>query len=85
MKQYKINTGYIVQELEGSLTIFDPEQSILFNLNETASYIFNKLKKGKAVTEIVSALTKQYDASQKHLLADVDEILQTMLKNKIIY
>jgi hypothetical protein len=84
MKKYKINKGIIVQKLDKKTVIFDGEKSLLFTFNETASHIFNLLKKGKTEEEISASLVKRYEITEKMAEKDLKEIITDLRKKKII-
>ncbi len=84
MKKYKINKGFIVQKLDGKITIFDGEKSMLYTFNETASFIFQKIKKGIGEKEIIQALVKKYKIKEDRAKKDVKEIIKDLLVKKII-
>lgn len=81
---YKINKGFIVQKLDGKITIFDGEESALYTLNETASFIFEKLKKNWDTTQIVESLVKIYKIKEKKAKTDVKDLLTELKRRKII-
>lgn len=84
MAQYKINKGFIVQKLGKKTVIFDGEKSVLYTFNETASFIFQKLKLGWGKEKIVEALTKNYGIEKKKAQEDLSVLLKDLLKKKII-
>lgn len=84
MKQYKINKGFITQKLDDKTVIFDGEESILYTFNETATYIFLKLKAGWGKEKITGGLVKRYGINEKKAQADLNDLLNDFLKKKII-
>ncbi len=84
MQKYKINKGFIVQKLDNRTVIFDGEESVLYTFNETASYIFQKLKKGLNDKEIIEAVVKKYNSKGEKVRNDYQELITDLLKKKII-
>lgn len=84
MTTYKINKGFIVQKLDDKTVIFDGEKSVLFTFNETASFIFRRLKMGSSIIEIVIALVKKYKIGEIEAKKDVKELLKNLVSKKII-
>lgn len=82
--KYKINKGFIVQKIDNELVIFDGEESVLYTLNETAAFIFQKLKRGLSEEKIVEAMVKKYDVDKERVKRDVRRIIKRLGKNKII-
>ena len=84
MKQYKINKGFIVQKLDQKTVIFDGEESMLYTFNETASFIFKKLKSALEEDKIVDALVKKYSINKERERKDVKELIFDLKKKKIV-
>ena len=84
MPKYRINKGFIVQKLEAKTVIFDGEESVLYTFNETASYIFQKLKRGWDNKKIIDGLVKKYHIKEKKAKKDVNEVISDLVKKKII-
>ena len=81
---YKINKGFIVQKLDDKTVIFDGDNSVLYAFNETASYIFKKLKTGQSEKEIIASLVKRYDIKDGRAKKDIKELIAELKKKKII-
>lgn len=83
-KNYRVMKGLVVNKVGGKTTIFDGETSTLLTLNETASYIFGKIKAGKNKNEIVASMAACYGVDRKRALIDYQELVEDLLKKKII-
>lgn len=84
MAKFIIQKGFIFQKTNKGISIFDSEESMLFNLNETASYIFQKLKSGWTETKITEAMIKRYKIRKEASHKDVKEFISDLKKHKII-
>jgi len=84
MRRFKIHKGFITQKMGSKLIIFDAEKSVLYTLNETAAYIFSKLKLGWEEKKIVESMAKRYKIEEKKAEKDVGELLTDLEKKKII-
>jgi len=82
--KYKINKGYISEQLDGKTVIFDSEKSVLYTFNETASFIFKKIKKGEEIEKIIETVKKKYDVKKEKAEKDFNELLNDLKKKKII-
>lgn len=82
--KYKINKGFIIQKLDDKTVIFDGEESILYTFNETASYIFKKLKLGWEIDKIVQALVKKYEVKEAKAKKDVKDLANDLKKKNIL-
>ena len=84
MSKYKINKGFIVQKLDDKTAIFDGEKSMLYTFNETATYIFQKLKSGWDKKKILETMQKRYKIKEEKLTKDFDELIRELKAKKII-
>ena len=84
MTKYKIKKGFIVQKLNNKITIFDSEKSVLYNFNETASFIFDKLKKQWDKKKIIGKLNQLYGVDNKTAGDDLNNLIRDLLSKKII-
>jgi len=81
--KYKISKGLISQKLDGKMTIFDGEESALYTFNETASFIFKKIKSGWDKDKIIEALLKKYSVKKEKIDKDYEELIKELIKKKI--
>ncbi len=82
--KHQINKGFIVQKVGSKTTIFDGERSALYTFNETASYIFSKIKASLTEQQIVQALVKRYGIKTKIAKNDFKQLLSELKKKKIL-
>lgn len=81
---YKINKNVIFQKIDKQLVGFDVDHSSLFTFNETAEYIFSKIKTKTDPSHIASLLARKYEVDVKDAMKDVSELLKVLKKNKIV-
>lgn len=82
--KYKINKGFVSEQLDGKTVIFDSEKSVLYTFNETASYIFKKIKAGEEEDKIIDLVTKKYQVKPEKAKKDLYDLLVELKKKKII-
>ncbi len=82
--KYKINKGFIIQKLDDKNVIFDGEESMLYTFNETASYIFSKLKLRWDEKKITDDIVKKYKVKKEKTAKDLKELISDLKKKKII-
>ncbi|MEK7597030.1 MAG: PqqD family protein [Patescibacteria group bacterium] len=82
--KYKINKGLITQKLDNKTVIFDGDESILYTFNETASYIFKKIKSGEDEERIINLIVKRYQIKPEKAKKDLRDLLVDLKKKKII-
>jgi 6-pyruvoyl-tetrahydropterin synthase len=81
---FKFQKGLIIQKLDDQTVIFDADESVLYTLNETASVIFDKLKKKWDKERIINYMLKKYDVKKEKLEKDFDQLIEDLKKKKII-
>ncbi len=82
--KHKINKGFIIQKLDDKTVIFDSDSSTLFTFNETASYIFKKIKAGEDEKKIINLIVKRYQIKPEKAMKDLKDLLAELKKKKII-
>jgi 6-pyruvoyl-tetrahydropterin synthase len=80
----KFQKGLIIQKLDNQTVIFDADESVLYTLNETASVIFDKLKKKWDKEKIINFMLKKYEVKKERLEKDFEELVENLKKKKII-
>jgi len=84
MPSYTITKGLITQKLDNKTVIFDGEESVLYTFNETASYIFLKIKAGWDEERIIASLVKKYGIKEGRAKIDFQALVDDLLEKKII-
>jgi len=84
MKNYQVKKGLISQKIGTKIKIFDGESSLLYSFNDSASLIFENLKKGLAKETSIEEIVKKYKIDKNQASADYDELINELKKRKII-
>lgn len=79
-----LKKGVIVKKMGIKLVIYNPDRSSLYTLNETASYIFAKLKQGYALPQTSTDLANRYHIPLQQARRDVESFLTSMKANGIV-
>jgi hypothetical protein len=82
--KYKVNNEFVTKILNNKLSIFDSENSMLYRFNETATFIFKKIKSGLDKQAVIMELIKKYDAKKDEAEKDFDELIKDLRTKKII-
>ncbi|MFA5136797.1 MAG: PqqD family protein [Patescibacteria group bacterium] len=84
MKRKSINKQLIIQKLGNKTVIFDSKKSVLFTLNETASYVFQKIRSKTPQKKLMSLFAKKYAITEKQADKDIETCIADMKKKKIL-
>jgi hypothetical protein len=84
MSKYKITHGFITQKTKSKLTIFDPEESIMYSLNDAAMFIFLRLKRGIEEKKIVELFRKKYALSDEEAARDVTDFIAKLKEMRLL-
>lgn len=74
----------IAQKIQENEVIFDSEKSLVYTLNETATFIFNKVLLKKNEEEIAKSIVKEYSVDQPKAIKDISEAIDDMVKKRIL-
>jgi hypothetical protein len=78
--KYKIKKGLIFEKKGSKITIFDPEKFLLYELNETSSFIFSKLGQGFKKKQITIDLAAKYEIKKDKIENDIDQSIKFFIK-----
>ncbi len=79
MKKITIVKGYITQRSGKTITIFDAEKSVLLTLNNSATFIFDRLKRGAGTRAIAADLVNEFKVTEEKAEKDVADFIKTLL------
>jgi hypothetical protein len=75
----------VVTEFEGGESVLvDLHTKRYYQLNETATLIWQSLAEGKSKAEIVGRLTSVYDATEEDAEKNVDRILEQLKVQRLV-
>lgn len=85
MTKYSVNKNYIYQiKNSKNILIFDSSRSMIFDLNETATIVFNKLRLGWGDEKIKKFLLTKFKVGKKLIDKQLHGIIKQLLKNNIL-
>lgn len=71
----RLASSIVWRRIGETIFIVDTKKNILYELNETASFIFEKVLEGKREDEIVSEMESIYEVDKEELEADVKDLI----------
>lgn len=72
------------REVAGEVVIISPEDSVLHELNETASFLWKLSTGERTAEEIAAQLEAEYDVNRDTALADTCEMLAHLQARKLL-
>lgn len=76
-----LNPQLAWREIEGRVVVISPQDSIVHELNETASFIWKQADRGCSVSEIARLLSQEFRVEALQARSDTEELLR-MLQQK---
>lgn len=83
--KYRIRKDLVFETIKLKTAIFDSQKSVLYTLNETASYIFNKIRLGWDQEKIIKGLEKNYAVEKTKANKDFESLISELKKKNIIF
>ena len=85
-----INNNYMLKNVGNEYMIIPTSNtnvnfSKIFNINETAAFIFKNLQEERTKEEILELMSVEYDAPKDVLSADIDEFIKELKKRGIYH
>lgn len=89
MKKYIANSRYVLRQITDEYILIPTESDgeacrNVITANETVAFIWNKLKSGVTMEELVDALTEEYDVAPQTAQEDMEELFVKMIQLNII-
>ncbi len=72
------------REIEGDVMIISPEDSVVHELNDTASFIWKQANGKRTATEIALLLAAEYEVSPETALADTEELVAQLEAKRLL-
>jgi hypothetical protein len=78
------NTTLAWREIDGETVIISPEESVLHELNETGSFIWQRVDGKRSVADIAELLVVEYNVTREEALADTEALLAQLASRKLL-
>ncbi|MEW6027514.1 MAG: PqqD family protein [Planctomycetota bacterium] len=72
------------QMIEGDTIIVNPKDRLMHQLNDVGSRVWELIARKQAVTDLVNAITNEYDIEPPEAGADIIQLLEKMSELKLI-
>jgi hypothetical protein len=72
------------REVDGAVVIISPEDSVLHELNETASLVWKEADGTRTSQEIAQRLAEEFEVEEATALADTCELVSHLAQRKLL-
>lgn len=72
------------REIEGEIVIISPNNSVLHELNETASFVWKRLDGRRSGAEIATSLAAEYDVKPEDALGDIETLVEELASRQLL-
>lgn len=79
-----LNPQLAWREIEGRVVVISPEDSVVHELNETASFIWKQADRGYSVSEIANLLSLEFGVEASQARSDTEELLRTLHQKGLV-
>lgn len=76
-----LNPQLAWREIDGRVVVISPLDSVMHELNETASFIWKQADRGRSIREICELLAEEFGVDRAQAKMDTEELL-TVLEQK---
>jgi Coenzyme PQQ synthesis protein D (PqqD) len=73
-----LNPQLAWREIEGHVVVISPEDSVVHELNETASFIWKQASNGRSLAEIARSVSDEYGVDAAQARKDAEELLAAL-------
>lgn len=83
----KIKEGYLLREVAGTPVVMplgNVDFSGMITLNETGKLLWERLEQGATESELLTAITSEFDVSDDVAKADISAFLDTLRAQEIL-
>ena len=80
----RLNPQLAWREIEGRVVVISPEDSVVHELNETASFIWKQADRGCSVSEIANLLSIEFCVEASQARSDTEELLRMLLQKGLV-
>lgn len=83
-KGFKYASHTAWRRVENESIVLDLNSSVYYSLNDTASFIWEKLGSGADLPEIAAALSEEFEVSEADAAKDIAKVVEMLRKEKLV-
>jgi hypothetical protein len=78
------NPNLAWREIDGEVVIISPEDSVVHELNATATFLWKHMDGPRTVTELARMLAQEFDVDLETAQADTFELLSSLRQTRLL-
>ena len=82
-KIFFLKNGYVLERLDGEITVYHPTLTTAVYLNETGALIWELCDGTRTIAEIIELLSEQYPESSDQIETDVKDLITQLIEQGI--
>ena len=82
-KIVKLKEGFLLERLDGEVTVYHPTLTTAIYLNETGALIWELCDGGRTISDIIKMLSQQYPDSGDQIETDVKDLITQLIEHNI--
>ena len=75
--------GYVLERIDGEITVYHPTLTTAVYLNETGALIWELCDGTRTIAEIIGLLSEQYPESSEQIETDVRDLIAQLIEQGI--
>lgn len=79
-----LNPQLAWREIEGRVVVISPQDSLVHELNETASFVWKQADRGCGVREIARLLSQEFCVEAPQARLDTEELLRVLQQKGLV-
>ena len=82
-KIVKLKEGYLLERMDGEVTVYHPTLTTAVYLNETGALIWELCDGDRTISDIIELLSQQYPESGVQIETDVKDLIAQLIERNI--
>ncbi|MFY9532325.1 MAG: PqqD family protein [Candidatus Acidiferrales bacterium] len=79
------NPNLAWREIDGEVVIISPEDSLVHELNATASFLWKQLNGRRSVKELAGMLAREFEVDLETARADISELMSFLHQRRLLF
>ncbi|MFM8312834.1 MAG: PqqD family protein [Deltaproteobacteria bacterium] len=82
--RYQVNPLVKFHQIHDEVLFLFPKEKHFHALNDSGSWIWTQVRKGKSLPQMVKSFAKRYEISQAEAQRDIQAVIQALIQKKAL-